>query len=158
MIASGGEDRTIRIWKNSVYLIESNNRMGKCTAIKGHIGSIRSLSFSPDSAMIVSSSDDKTVKGWNVMKSNFMFSLAGHTNWVRNARLSPDARLVVSGSDDSTVRLWDVSTSKELFKFKDFKESVYCCDWISDGTAICAGSIDGRIKLWDARYRDSKYI
>lgn len=58
-------------------------RFGKCTAIKGHIGSIRSLSFSSDSGMIVSSSDDKTIKGWNVLKNNFMFSLSGHTNWVR---------------------------------------------------------------------------
>lgn len=64
--------------------------------------------------MIVSSSDDKTIKGWNVLKNNFMFSLSGHTNWVRSAKLSPDARLVVSGSDDSTVRLWDVNIAKEL--------------------------------------------
>lgn len=62
---------------NNIY------RFGKCTAIKGHIGSVRSLSFSSDSAMIVSSSDDKTIKGWNVLKNNFMFSLSGHTNWVR---------------------------------------------------------------------------
>lgn len=132
LIASGGEDRTIRLWKNSV--------MGKCNAIKGHIGSVRSLSFSHDSSMIVSSSDDKTVKGWNVLKHSFMFSLAGHTNWVRSAKLSPDARLVVSGSDDSTVRLWDVGTSKELYRFKEFKESVYGVDWISDGTSVCGGS------------------
>jgi centriolar protein POC1 len=64
--------------------------------------------------MIVSSSDDKTIKGWNVLKNKFMFSLSGHTNWVRSAKLSPDARLVVSGSDDSSVRLWDVNIAKEL--------------------------------------------
>jgi len=91
-----------------IYFIPS---MGKCNSIKGHVGSIRSLSFSKDSGIIVSSSDDKTIKGWNVPKNKFLFSLPGHTNWVRSSKISPDARLVVSGSDDSTVRLWDVTNS-----------------------------------------------
>ena len=113
---------------------------GKCDSIKGHLGSIRSLSFSSDSGIIVSGSDDKTVKGWNVGRHKFMFALPGHTNWVRSAKLAPDNRLVVSGSDDCTVRLWDVENSKELHRFKESTTGVYCVDWISDGTSVCGGT------------------
>lgn len=75
---------------------------------------MKSLSFSACGSIIISSSDDKTIKGFNVAKHKFKFSLPGHTNWVRSAKLAPDARLVVSGSDDCSVRLWDVEISKEL--------------------------------------------
>lgn len=87
--------------------------------MKGHIGAVRSISFSTCGSFITSSSDDKTIKGWNVREKKFMFTMSGHTNWVRSARLAPDTRLLVSGSDDATVRLWDVSTAKEINRFKE---------------------------------------
>jgi centriolar protein POC1 len=100
--------------------------------------------------MVVTCSDDKTIKGWSVKKKNFMFALPGHSNWVRSCKLSPDSRLVVSGSDDCSVRVWDVAESRELYKWRT-PLLVNSVDWVSEGTSVCAGGADGSVDIWDVR-------
>lgn len=101
----------------TLFLI--NLRQGKCSIIKAHCGSIRSLTYSSDGAYLLSSSDDKTSKLWRVQDKKFMFSLASHKNWVRSGVISPDMRIIASGSDDKTVKLWDFNSQELLNTFND---------------------------------------
>jgi centriolar protein POC1 len=76
--------------------------------MKGHSAPVKSIEFNRDGSLLVSASDDKLVKIWDVKKKKFTLSFAGHKNWVRSAVFSIDSRVVASGSDDRTVKLWDV--------------------------------------------------
>jgi uncharacterized caspase-like protein len=86
---------------------------------------MRHLSFSPDGRMLASSSEDGTVKLWDVSKGEEARTLSGHTGTVYFAVFDSSGRFVVSGSEDGTVRLWEAASGKFLGKLVAIGEQ----DW-----------------------------
>ena len=124
---------------------------GKSTTISAHSGTVRSVRFASNGRMLLTASDDKTVKIWALPTQRFMFTLSGHMNWVRTAEFSPDCRLAVSGGDDKTMRLWDIG-SKQLLRLYDDNQSVInSVAFHPDGTCIAAAGTDKVIRVWDIR-------
>lgn len=81
--------------------------------ISGHTGLINSVSFSPDGKMIVSASEDKSIKLWDVFTGKLIKEFIGHTEGVQTALFSYDGRFIVSTSGDDTIRIWDVIKGKQ---------------------------------------------
>lgn len=71
----------------------------------GHANWIRSAKFSPDSRLIVSGSDDKTVKIWDVGKKSVINSFPDHTGIINNVRFHPDGTCVASCSHDKKIKV-----------------------------------------------------
>ena len=143
-IASASNDETVRLWHNTVK--------GNYTVIKGHSAPIRSVDFSSDSKYLLTGSNDKIIKVFNLSDNKrFHSSYVGHNNWVRCVRFSPDNRLIGSCSDDHTVRLWDIAKRNMIHTFIDHLANVNSCRFSPDGTCIASGSDDRKIKIWDIR-------
>ncbi len=83
-----------------VYRVPEQNRL------KGHTATVNSANFSPDGSKIVTASDDKTARVWDV-KGNLIADLKGHTDTVNSANFSPDGSKIVTASSDSTARVWN---------------------------------------------------
>ncbi|TFB04276.1 U3 small nucleolar RNA-associated protein 15 [Trichoderma ghanense] len=69
--------------------------------------------FSPvELTTVLSTSDDRTVRLWDLPSSEPTSTFVGHTDYVRAGSFMPGtmANMVVSGSYDSTVKLWDPRT------------------------------------------------
>jgi WD40 repeat protein len=75
---------------------------------QGHEDSVNSVAFSPDGKLIVSGSDDNTVRLWDIKGNRVAQPFQGHEDSVNSVAFSPDGKLIVSGSGDKTVRLWDI--------------------------------------------------
>ena len=69
---------------------------------------------SPDGAVVVSASDDDTLKLWDAATGTELRTLAGHSGCVTACAVSPDGAFVVSASNDQTLKLWDAATGKKL--------------------------------------------
>lgn len=121
--------------------------------MKVHTAAVRSVCFSRDSALLLTSSDDKTVKLWNVANRRFHGSLIGHTHWVYSATFCKNAELVASASEDKTVRIWDVETKASIITFQDFEVPISKVRFHPDGSCVAASGHDGCVKLWDLRSR-----
>ena len=144
IIASSSTDQTVRLWTNAVG--------GKNKILKCHPSPIRSVDFSSDGKLLMTGSNDKTIKIFELYpKHKFISSYKGHSNWVRCARFSPDNRLIGSCGDDNAVIIFDVEQKTVKYRFLDHSSNVNSCRFSPDGTIISSAGNDGKIKLFDIR-------
>ncbi len=81
--------------------------------LKGHKNYIRCLSYSPDSRIIASGSNDQTIRLWDVETGKHIRTLIGHESDITELSFSPDGSTLISVSSDMTINFWDI-TSGEL--------------------------------------------
>jgi WD40 repeat protein len=72
----------------------------------GHSGAVLSVAFSNDSRLIVSGSEDNTVRIWDVQTGKELHQLNAHLHHVTNVTFSNDDSHIVSSSRDGTWILW----------------------------------------------------
>ena len=61
------------------------------------MAAVKSIRFTPDGKNLISASDDKSIKIWDIDTLKFKSSYIGHTNWVNSAAMSTDMTLISSG-------------------------------------------------------------
>ncbi len=145
MLASGSNDKTIRLWKLEHDLDP--------IVLNGHKGQICSVAFSPDGKTLASGSDDKTIKLWKLEQPNaepIIFSiLRDHNAWVSSLAFSPDGKTLASGSYDRSIRLWNLNQLDENpIVLEGHEQSVTSVAFSPDGKTVASGSYDNTIRLW----------
>ena len=61
-------------------------------SLEGHTQSVRAVAVTPDGRLIVSGSDDNTIKVWDMKSGHLLHSLEGHKNRVTGVAVTPDGR------------------------------------------------------------------
>ena len=114
---------------------------------------IFAAAFSPDGQLIVSASDDKTLRLWDARTGSAIGQpLRGHDGRVWSVAFSPDGQRIVSASDDKTLRLWDARTGSAIGqRLRGHDGSVNSVAFSPDGQRIVSASVDNTLRLWDAR-------
>jgi WD40 repeat protein/uncharacterized caspase-like protein len=116
-------------------------------ALRGHAGFITALAFSEDGEWLASSSEDGTVKLWDVRAGLERASLAGGPQ-VRRLALSPDGRRLVTQDEDAAVKLWSLETRKEILRLASHPAPVTSLALSRNGETVACGYWNGDIKLW----------
>jgi len=121
---------------------------------QGHSELVRSVTISPDSQILASSSPDKTIKLWNLETGALLYTLEGHSSVVISVAFSPDGKTLASASNlevgDGNIKLWDVHTGKlkRVLSKGLLSLRVSCVTFSPDGQTLASGNIDTTIKLW----------
>ncbi|KAF2847557.1 WD40 repeat-like protein [Plenodomus tracheiphilus IPT5] len=89
--------------------IENGSSLG---ILRGHSNTITSMAFSADMSLLVSASNEKTPRLWDLTDLGCVAVLEDHEDVVDIVTFSPDGKLIASASKDTTVRLWDVDSAK----------------------------------------------
>jgi WD40 repeat protein len=108
------------------------------------------VAFSPDGKLVVSGSDDNTVRLWDAATGAARQTLQGHSESVRSVTFSPNGKLMVSGSDDNIVRLWDAATGVARQMLEGHSGWVSSVAFSPDGKLVVSGSDDNIVRFWDA--------
>lgn len=106
----------------------------------GHINSIISICFSPDSSLIATASPDETIRLWDLRIGCELRVLTGHTGPVYSVRFSPDGRLLASCSFDKTARLWEVATGRQVHMLAGLSYPVEHVSFDATGAFLAAVS------------------
>ena len=76
-----------------------------------------SVAIAPDGQSLVSGSEDRTIRQWDLASGELLQEFAGHQDAVRTVALSPDGTTLASGSSDNTIKLWNVNSGELLTTF-----------------------------------------
>ncbi len=120
------------------------------STLMGHGGEVNTIVISPDGKTIISGSDDKTLKIWDLNSQKLLRTLEGHTNWVYAIAIGGDSQTIVSGSKDKTIKLWQLAgqQTRTLTGHTSYVNSVAISP---DRTKIASGSYDKTVKVWNLK-------
>ena len=65
---------------------------------KGHTGAVYAVAVTPDGQHIISGSQDKLVKVWNVASKSLVTTCAGHNQAIWSVAVMPDGHRILSGA------------------------------------------------------------
>ena len=82
-------------------------RTGDEITLRGHSDDVKSVQFSPNEKLVLSSGD-LTARLWDAATGASLATFSGHSGSVLDASFSPDGSRVVTASDDETARIWAV--------------------------------------------------
>ena len=99
--------RTKREKPRGAALKAAAERIVEVRKFEGHTDRVFQVSFSQDSHLLASGSEDKTVRLWNPETWQEVRRLEGHTSPVYSVGFSPDGRILASECHDC-INLWAV--------------------------------------------------
>ncbi len=109
---------------------------------------ITSIAFSPDGRLLVSGSEDTTVKVWELSTGQPICTITGHSNFVNSIAISPDGKFIASCGDD-IIKLWQLSTGEEVHTLSGHSGVIHSVTFSPDGQMLASGANDKMIKLWN---------
>ena len=135
---------------NELDLLDLNSGKQIGDALDGHTNLVQTMVFSPDGNMLISASNDNTIRRWNVSEGKPIGEpLRGHVGAVYDVAFSPDGTRFVSGGNDTSVRIWDVSSGQQFGEpLQGHLADVTSVAFRPDGSSFASASRDGTVRIW----------
>jgi WD40 repeat protein/uncharacterized caspase-like protein len=146
LIASGSDDKTVRIWKPDGTLLHQ---------LKNHRDRITNITFSSDGKTLVSESADGTVNLWNPTDGKLLKASAGTGNRLTtnnpdtSVALSPDGQILAQVNANGTISLQSKTDGKPPVTIQSPSSEVNNIRFSPNGKTIATASPDGAISLWN---------
>ncbi|XP_013921901.1 PREDICTED: platelet-activating factor acetylhydrolase IB subunit alpha [Thamnophis sirtalis] len=109
-------------------------------ALSGHRSPVTRVIFHPVFSVMVSASEDATIKVWDYETGDFERTLKGHTDSVQDISFDHSGKLLASCSADMTIKLWDFQ-GFECIRTMHGKELKSCSHLNCSQTTRFIGSI-----------------
>ncbi len=125
--------------------LESGSRI---TTLLGHAAPVRAMQFSVDGEKLVTGSDDKTARVWDLTDAKFPeLARFQHEVAVTAVTLNADATMAVSGAADNSLKSWMVSDGAEANILTGHAGPIIALTMLPDGTAVSCG--DTSVRFWN---------
>ena len=125
-----------------------------------HSNAVTTITFSPDSRLAFSGSEDTRIAVRNVATGTVLRRFRGHEMGVTSVAVSPDGSTLVSASGtimskiskkptDFSVRIWDLSSGDCRHVLTEHTNYVKSVAFTPNGKKIISASDDKTLRIWD---------
>ena len=144
------------VWLYDPSMLNSAPRL-----LDGHTRAVLRVAFSQDGNLILSASQDGTVKQWDTatgdlkrtinLWNDFGYEASGQNRdlEVWSMAFSPDQTMLAAGSLDGTLRLWNLITGKPGTVLKEHTGSISNLTFSPNGKLLASSSKKGELIVWD---------
>ncbi len=139
-LASGGADRTVKIW----------NVAGKDVrrTYRNNSDFISALAFSPNGTLLAAGSLDGTVKVLSLNSYRVQRTFTGQKARITSVALSNFDDLLASASEDGVVRVRSLKRSRQLLALPGLGSGAKTVAFSNDGRTLLTGGQDGVVRFW----------
>jgi WD40 repeat protein len=139
--------------------------------LRSHFDGVRALAFHPTEPVLITASEDQTLKLWNLQKTipakksaaldvEPVYTFRAHTGPVLSLAVAPDGDYCFSGGIDATIRCWNMPHSSiDPYDSYDPNVLAQTLTGHTDGVwslaylggnhqKLLSASADGTVKLW----------
>ncbi|KAL7531088.1 hypothetical protein ACHAXR_007393, partial [Thalassiosira sp. AJA248-18] len=151
--ASAGSDYTARIW--------TTDRTSPVRVLGGHVSpSVNCVSWHPNCNYVVTASDDKTCRMFDIQTGKCVRLLSGSCRGLNMVRVSPSGRYAAGSGYDGVVRIWDLGNGRLINELRPAAKSstggysegmIQSMSFSSCGAALAVTGEDCAVRIWDVR-------
>lgn len=146
-LAAGFENSHISLWnfKNDLRIALSTSDMFTLLA---HSGSIYNIVFVDGQDLMLSCSEDTTIRLWCLKTKCNVLVYRGHNYPIWTLDIGSQGSFFASGSMDATARLWRLDNITPIRIFCGHDEDVECIKFHPNEKYLATGSSDSTVRLW----------
>jgi len=138
--------------------------------LRSHFDGVRALGFHPTEPVLITASEDQTLKLWNLQKTipakksaaldvEPVYTFRAHTGRVLSLAIASSGDFCFSGGIDSTIRVWSMpspnvdpydsyDTDVLAATLKGHSDAVWSLSYNTSRQHLLSASSDGTVKLW----------
>jgi WD40 repeat protein len=128
------------------------NRLEPLRVLKAHTNQVTAMTYSPDGKRLASASQDGSVKVWNAVTGQEIFTAKVDVPYASGLTFTPQGKRLAAAVH-TVLHVWDVDTGKELHKLLIPNANVDTVAFSPDGSRLASGGQtfagEGEIKVWD---------
>jgi WD40 repeat protein len=113
-----------------------------------HSGAVRNVLFTPDGTSIVSSSDDGTVREWDITSGHEMTRYENSHSPVFGLAMSYDGEMLASGDHEKGVYVWKLQ-NRAVRTLAAHSATVHSVAVSPDGHFAISGGDDRLVRIWN---------
>lgn len=147
LIASGGSDKTIKIW---YFGLSDQRSIDYLATLKTHQLAVNQIAFNPseDEVKFASVSSDQRVMLWGMESKTPLNIFTAHTQSVKTLAFSPDGKLLATAGNDGLIIIWDLASRKLVRTLSAHRWTISALSFLQDGNTLISASWGGNLKFW----------
>jgi transcription initiation factor TFIID subunit 5 len=129
--------------------------------LSGHISpSVNDVTWHPNCNYVVTASDDKTCRMWDIQTGKCVRLLSGSSRGLNKVKVSPSGRYVAGAGYDNVVRIWDLGNGRLVNELRPDSSSpnqsfsdgtIHSLSFSACGAALAVAGEDLTVRIWDVR-------